>query len=287
MTEKSIFNPFELHLSRGTVSFHHPVVMGILNATPDSFFDGGRYTSDDLILQRAETLALEGADIIDIGVVSSRPGAQLLAPEVEAPRLAHVVSLVRSRLPQAIISVDTCYSLPAKAAVQAGADIVNDISGGQFDSLMFPTVASLHVPYILMHTVGTPDHMQDQPHYLDVTREVGDYFQQRLAQLDVLGVRDVIIDPGFGFAKTLDHNYQLFNGLAQLHRRFPHRPLLVALSRKSMIYRLLGTTPDDALPGTIALNALSLQAGAQLIRVHDVRPAVQSVRIWQHLQSNL
>lgn len=285
MTRKTIFSPFQLHLPGRVVSYRRPVVMGILNATPDSFFDGGRYTTEQQILDRAATILSEGADIIDIGVVSSRPGAQLLAPEVEAPKLAAIVSLVRSHFPEAVISVDTCYSLPARCAVEAGADIINDISGGQFDSHMFSVVAHLGVPYILMHTVGTPDHMQDQPHYDDITRQVGDYFEYRLSQLTRLGVRDVIIDPGFGFAKTLDHNYQLFNGLSTLRERFPDRPLLVALSRKSMIYRLVGATPDDSLPATLALDMLSFEAGAQLIRVHDVKQALQTIQVWDKLQS--
>lgn len=258
--------------------------MGILNATPDSFYDGGRYLGAAAIESRARQIVEEGADIIDIGVVSSRPGALLLSPEEEAQRLVPVVEQVRQLYPEALISVDTCFSLPARMAVQAGADIINDISGGQFDEAMFDTVAQLQVPYILMHTQGTPDHMQDNPHYEDILQEVALYFSERVNKLHRLGVCDIILDPGFGFAKTLDDNYRLFNRLPQLQQLFPQLPLLVALSRKSMMYRLLDTTPQEVLPATLALDILAINQGAQLIRVHDVKEAVQSVNVWMKLQ---
>ena len=267
------------------LSFDRPVVMWILNSTSDSFYDGGRYTDAEAIERRARQIFDEGADIIDIGVVSTRPGALLLSPEEESTRLVSVVKRVRGLFPDVIISVDTCFSLPARKAIEAGADIVNDISGGQFDEAMFPTVAELQVPYILMHTQGTPDHMQDNPHYDDILQEVAQYFSQRVSQLHLLGVRDIILDPGFGFGKTLDDNYRLFNRLPQLKQLFPHLPLLVALSRKSMMYRLLGTTPDEVLPSTLALDMLAVDRGAQLIRVHDVKEAVQTMRVWSHLQN--
>lgn len=257
--------------------------MGILNATADSFYDGGRYTDEETIVRRAQQIVAEGADIIDIGVVSSRPGAQLLAPEEEAARLAPIVALVRKHLPDAIISVDTCFSLPARKAVEAGADIINDISGGQFDDKMFPTVAQLGVPYILMHTIGTPDHMQDNPHYDDILKEVAFYFSSKLEQLYRLGAKDVILDPGFGFAKTLDDNYDLFRQLPELIKLFPDNPMLVAVSRKSMIYKLMGTTPDEAMPGTLTLGVMALEYGAQMLRVHDVKETVQSIKIYQKL----
>lgn len=257
--------------------------MGILNATADSFYDGGRYTDEETIVRRAQQIVAEGADIIDIGVVSSRPGAQLLAPEEEAARLAPIVALVRKHLPDAIISVDTCFSLPARKAVEAGADIINDISGGQFDNKMFPTVAQLGAPYILMHTIGTPDHMQDNPHYDDILKEVAFYFSSKLEQLYRLGAKDVILDPGFGFAKTLDDNYDLFRQLPELIKLFPDNPMLVAVSRKSMIYKLMGTTPDEAMPGTLTLGVMALEYGAQMLRVHDVKETVQSIKIYQKL----
>ena len=242
MNKDTKFSTFTICCGKKILSFDRPVVMGILNSTSDSFYDGGRYTDAEAIERRARQIFDEGADIIDIGVVSTRPGALLLSPEEESTRLVSVVKRVRGLFPDVIISVDTCFSLPARKAIEAGADIVNDISGGQFDEAMFPTVAELQVPYILMHTQGTPDHMQDNPHYDDILQEVAQYFSQRVSQLHLLGVRDIILDPGFGFGKTLDDNYRLFNRLPQLKQLFPHLPLLVALSRKSMMYRLLGTS---------------------------------------------
>lgn len=284
MYKDTTFSAFTICCRKKNYSFTRPVVMGILNATPDSFYDGGRYLGAAAIESRARQIVEEGADIIDIGVVSSRPGALLLSPEEEAQRLVPVVEQVRQLYPEALISVDTCFSLPARMAVQAGADIINDISGGQFDEAMFDTVAQLQVPYILMHTQGTPDHMQDNPHYEDILQEVALYFSERVNKLHRLGVCDIILDPGFGFAKTLDDNYRLFNRLPQLQQLFPQLPLLVALSRKSMMYRLLDTTPQEVLPATLALDILAINQGAQLIRVHDVKEAVQSVNVWMKLQ---
>ena len=283
MYKDTTFLSFSITCGEKIHSFSSPVVMGILNATPDSFFDGGRYTDEVSILRRADQIVDEGADIIDIGVVSSRPGAQLLSPEAEADRLAPVVRLVRSRYPQMLISVDTCFSLPARKAVEAGADIVNDISGGQFDPEMFATVADLRVPYILMHTQGTPDHMQDNPHYDNILQEVCYYLSERLETLYRLGVNDVVIDPGFGFGKTLDDNYRLFRQLLELRMLFPRTPLLVGVSRKSMIYKLLNTTPDQVLAGTVALQMQALDFGAQILRVHDVKETVQTIQIYNKI----
>lgn len=281
MRKDTTFSEFSIKMH----TFHQPAVMGILNATPDSFYDGGRYQDEETIISRARQIVEEGADIIDIGVVSSRPGAILLPPDEEAARLIPVVKMVRREFPDMLISVDTCFSLPAARAIEAGADIINDISGGQFDQEMFPTMASLKVPYILMHTQGTPDHMQDNPHYDDILQDVAYYFSQKLDQLYRLGLNDVILDPGFGFAKSLDDNYDLFRLLPELIQLFPHEPMLVAISRKSMIYRLLNITPQDALPGTIALNIAALQAGAKLLRVHDVKETVQAIRVMEKLNS--
>lgn len=253
--------------------------MGILNVTSDSFFDGGRYGDEKSVLDRVGQMLSEGADIIDIGAVSTRPGGQLLPPDEEAARLVPVVSCVRNRYPDALISVDTCYSVPASAAVEAGADIVNDISGGQFDEAMFPTIARLQVPYVLTHTRGTPDRMLDNVLYDSLFQEVCLYFSERLEQLCRLGVSDVVIDPGFGFAKGLDDNYGLFAQMGELRQLFPRNPLLVGVSRKSMIYKLLETDPQGALAGTVALNAQALALGAQILRVHDVRETVQTVKI--------
>ena len=252
--------------------------MGILNITPDSFYDGGRYTTADAMLAQAHKLIAEGADIIDLGASSSRPGAELLDPEVEAQRLEDAIRLIRKEIPQAILSIDTCYSLPARRSIEAGADIINDISGGQFDEKMFATVADLQVPYILMHTRGLPGQMQQLTGYDDIVDDLTKYFSARLDTLYRLGVKDIWIDPGFGFAKSVDENYELLNHLDELTTLF-REPLLTALSRKSMIYKRLGTTPDQALEGTIALDAIALAKGSRLLRVHDPKPARETIKL--------
>lgn len=287
MSENYSFSPFTIRFGGRLVRFDRPAVMGILNVTPDSFYDGGRHLDPSQWVSHARRMLDEGADIIDIGVVSTRPGAQLLSPEAETERLVPVVEAVRSGCPSALISVDTCYALPASKAVAAGADMINDISGGAFDESMFPTVAALQVPYVLMHNLATPDHMQDNPHYDDILQSVVSFFSERLDRLHRLGVADVVIDPGFGFSKTLDHNYQLFAELGNLRRLFPTTPLLVAISRKSMIYKLLDTNPDGALTGTTALHAAALLAGAQMLRVHDVKEARQTIAVIGRLTNEL
>ena len=284
-TEKALFHSFTICCGGRILEFERPAVMGILNVTPDSFYDGGRHQTASEYLDRAGEIVSEGADIIDIGAVSTRPGAKLLAPSDEALILKRVVGDVRREFPQAVISVDTCFSLPARTAVEAGADIVNDISGGEFDVQMFPVVAELGVPYVLMHNKATPDRMQDNPQYDNILEEVTLFLSKRVDTLRRLGVRDIIIDPGFGFAKTLEHNYQLFARLPELKSLFPNEPLLVAVSRKSMIYKLLGTTPDEALTGTVALHAAALLSGAQLLRVHDVREARETISVIEKLSS--
>ncbi len=285
MIENFSFEPFTIRCGGRLLHYDRPAVMGILNATPDSFYDGGRYMAEDQIVARAEQMVAEGADIIDIGVVSSRPGAVLLSPDDEARRLAAAVAAVRRRLPEAVLSVDTCFALPARAAVEAGADIVNDIGGGTFDGAMFDTVAALGVPYVLMHNpFGSPSeptglHSIPDDAPADPTPQAIKDLSTLVASLREKGVADVIIDPGFGFSKTLGQNYRLLARLGELRSLFPTCPLLVALSRKSMIFRLLGTTPDDALAGTVALNAAALMQGAQLLRVHDVRQARQTISV--------
>lgn len=278
MTKRQEFEPFSITVRGRLVTFRRPAVMGILNITPDSFYDGGRYGDAAAMLAQARRLLAEGADIIDVGAASSRPGAELPPPEVEAQRLREAVSLIRSELPEAIVSVDTCYSLPARTAVEAGADIVNDISGGQFDEAMFQTVAELQVPYILMHNRGLPGVMQQMTGYDDIVGDLTRYFSERLDTLYRLGVKDVWIDPGFGFAKSVEENYELLHRLDELTALF-REPLLTALSRKSMIYKRLGTTPDEALMGTVALDAIALEKGSRLLRVHDPRPAAETIRL--------
>ena len=275
------FHSFTLCCRGRLVTFDRPAVLGILNVTTDSFYDGGRYTTPEAIVAQARSLLSQGADIIDIGVVSSRPGAQFLSPEAEADKLAPVVTLLRKELPEeTLLSVDTCFSLPAAKAVEAGADIVNDISGGQFDPQMFPTVAALQVPYILMHTRGTPDTMQfpENTSYDNIIADLALYFSEKLDSLLRLGVKDIILDPGFGFAKTVEQNYELLDRLDELIALFPERPMLVALSNKSMISKRLGAfqSTTDGLPpteyGTLALNAIALDRGARLLRVHTPYP---------------
>lgn len=276
------FSPFTAHLPGRDVTFNRPVIMGILNSTPDSFFDGGKYVTPDAVLQRARQLLADGADIIDLGVVSSRPGAELLAPEEEAARLAPLVSMLRSHLPEAIISVDTCFSLPAAKAVEAGADIINDISGGQFDDNMFPTVARLGVPYILMHTCGTPNEMQQHTQYADIVEDLKTYFSDKIAALQQLGVRDIWIDPGFGFAKTVEQNHQLLHRLDELVAAFPQFPLLTALSNKSMITKIIGKETTDSELGTLALNSVALEKGSSLLRVHSPHPSRLAIELLNH-----
>lgn len=272
------FTPFSITIHGKLVTFERPAVMGILNITPDSFYDGGRHTTPDAFLAHARQLLADGADIIDIGASSSRPGAQLIPPDEEARRLVEAVTLIRKEHPDAILSVDTCYSLPASKAIEAGADIINDISGGMFDDQMFTTVADLQVPYILMHNRALPSEMQQHTGYDDIVDDLTKYFSSKLDTLYRLGVKDIWIDPGFGFAKSVEENYELLHRLDELTTLF-REPLLTALSRKSMIYKPLGITPDEALDGTIALDAVALEKGSRLLRVHDPKPALQSIRL--------
>ena len=270
--------PFSI-VSRGRLhAFRRPAVAGILNVTPDSFYDGGRYSTADAIVQRAQEIVAEGADMIDIGAASSRPGAVLPPPEEEAARLAEAVRLVRGALPEALISVDTCYALPARKAVEAGADMVNDIGGGEVDPQMFATVAELQVPYILMH--GGKEHLAGAKRMADgdPVDEVVRFFSSRLDALYRMGVKDVWLDPGFGFAKDTEQNFALLDRLDELTELF-REPLYIGLSRKRMIYNTLGTTADEAFNGTVALDALALDRGAAALRVHDVRPAVETVSL--------
>ena len=271
---KQTIRPFSIVARGRLVEFRRPAVMGILNVTDDSFYDGGRYRSEEAIVRRAQAIVAEGADIIDIGAASSRPGAVLPPREVEAERLALAVRLVRTELPEALISVDTRYSAPARAAIEAGADMVNDICGGEADEQMFGVVAELQVPYILMHggkehLAGIKEMSDDDP--VDTLTKFFDVLYR-------LGVKDVWLDPGLGFAKSMEQNFELLDRLDELTTLF-REPVLVGLSRKRMIYTTLGTTPAEALNGTVALDTIALDRGAAAIRVHDVRPAVETVKL--------
>lgn len=281
------FSSFELTVRGGVRRFDRPAVMGILNITPDSFYDGGRYTTPETILSHARQLLVDGADIIDIGAVSSRPGAQLLPPEEERAHLVPVIELLRKELPTGtLLSVDTCFSLPALAAYEAGADIVNDISGGQLDGQMIPTIDTYHIPYILMHMRGTPATMQSPANttYDDLVADLAQYFHDRLSLFRHPDQCDIFLDPGFGFAKTLEQNHQLLHRLPELMAHFPHHPFLVALSNKSMITsRLSPREPANGVPdsewGTVVLNTVALQSGASILRVHSPRPTRIAIQL--------
>lgn len=261
----------------------NPLVMGILNVTPDSFFAPSRKQTLAEIEQRADEIVAQGAEIIDLGAYSSRPGAEDISPEEEIARLRPALRLIRDKYPRTLLSVDTFRSRVAQACVEEwGADIINDISAGELDPGMFPTVARLKVPYILMHMQGTPRTMQEAPHYNNVVQEVIAHLAQKIQTLQALGVGDIIVDPGFGFGKTLEHNYQLLDGLQEFS--ILRRPLLVGVSRKSMICRLLDISPAAALNGTTALHAIALTKGASILRAHDVREAVETVRIYRKMK---
>ena len=278
------FSPFSITVHGQLIEYKKPVVMGILNVTPDSFYDGGRHSDPEGMLAHARWLLDEGADIIDVGAVSTRPGALLLPPDEEARRLSEAVRLLRTELPDAVISVDTCYALPARAAIEAGADIVNDIGGGRLDKEMYHTISDLQVPYILMHSRGVPSDMQQQTDYEDIVDDLAKFFSARINELYTLGIKDLWLDPGFGFAKTVAENHELLERLDELTSLF-REPILVGLSRKSMIYKPLGITPDEALSGTIALDAIALDRGARILRVHDPRPALETIKLLYTIES--
>ncbi|MGZ4001151.1 MAG: dihydropteroate synthase [Mucilaginibacter sp.] len=261
-----------------------PKVMGIINITPDSFYADSRKPGVTDALQQAEKMLSEGADFLDIGAYSSRPGADDVSEHDELFRLLPVVEAITENFPDAVISVDTFRSQVAEVAIKAGAHIINDISGGQLDEAMFATVARLQVPYILMHMKGTPQNMNQVAKYDDILIEVLDYFAQKTHELKQLGVHDVIIDPGFGFAKLQQHSYALMQRLQELN--ILELPILVGVSRKTMIYKLIGGTADTALNATTALNTIALMKGANILRVHDVKEAVEAIKIFTAAAGN-
>ncbi len=271
-------NPYSLNLGGQLTEISEPQVMGILNVTPDSFYAESRKQGDSEIRTQVKSMLADGADMIDVGAYSSRPGADDVSPREEMDRLARALDILREDHPDAIVSVDTFRSDVARQCVENyGVQIINDISGGQLDPAMFETVAGLGVPYVLMHMKGTPQNMQQEPFYEHLIPEIMRYFAERTERLHLLGQSDIILDPGFGFAKTLDHNYQLMKHLNELH--VFGMPLLVGVSRKSMIYNLLGSTPQEAMNGTTVLNTLALAQGASILRVHDVKAAREAVKI--------
>ena len=264
---------------RGTLlSLATPVVMGILNVTPDSFYADSRKQNETAIHERIQAILSEGGQIIDIGGYSSRPDAAEVSPEEEMERLAFALKILNTRYPEAVVSVDTFRAGVARRCVEEyGVAIINDISGGELDAAMFSTVADLNVPYIMMHMRGTPQTMQQHTGYTDMMEEIMLYFAAKVRKLRLLGVNDIILDPGFGFSKTVDQNYLLMNRLQEFG--VFDLPLLVGISRKSMIYRFLGGTPDDSLNGNTVLNTLALMNGADILRVHDVKAAVEAVKL--------
>lgn len=256
-----------------------PMIMGILNLTPDSFHDGGAYDSPQAALDQAGRMISEGADFIDIGGMSTRPGAGTISSAEEMDRIGEVLESVRSEFPDTLISVDTVHAATAKAVAAAGADIINDISAGRMDPEMFDAVAASGLPYVLMHMQGEPANMQQHPHYFNVLTEVVDFLQDRINALRSMGVADIIIDPGFGFGKKIEHNYLLLKHLDYF--KILECPILAGVSRKSMVTRLLEVDAADAQNGTTALHMLALQNGADILRVHDVREAAEAIRIFQ------
>ncbi|MBE8713404.1 dihydropteroate synthase [Sphingobacterium hungaricum] len=257
------------------ISFELPKIMAILNLTPDSFYDGGKYNSIEHAVAKAEELLNQGADIIDIGAFSSRPGAKLISAQEEMDRALPIIEEIVLRFPQALLSIDTFRSEVAETAIKAGVQIINDVSGGTIDENMFDTVAKLQVPYVLMHMRGLPETMQNETSYDDIVTDVATYFGEKISKLRSLGVKDIVLDPGFGFAKTQEQNYELLHRVDELH--YFGLPILGGISRKSMIHKKLNIQPDESLIGTTVLNTLLLLKGVQILRVHDMKEAKQIV----------
>lgn len=257
-----------------------PLVMGIMNLTPDSFYRESRFTADDL-LKNVETMLADGADIIDIGAQSTRPGSTLLTAEEELQRLDPVIYLLNKHFPEAVFSIDTFYSRVARQCINAGFSIINDISGGESDKQMIPTAAALHVPYICMHMRGTPQIMTELNDYDNVTKAVLDYFIIKTEECHIAGIKDIIIDPGFGFSKNITQNFELLKNMDSL--QMLGKPVLAGLSRKSAIYKTLGITAEESLNGTTVMNTIALMKGAGILRVHDVKQAKECVRLFSKL----
>ncbi len=264
-------------MNNNKIDFTKPQVMGILNLTPDSFYDGNRYDTEKKILQRVEQILTEGGKIIDIGAFSSRPGADFVSYDEERRRLMPHLKKIVKFFPQAVISIDTYRHQIAQEAVETGAHIINDISAGNLDPLMFKTIAQLQVPYIMMHMKGTPKNMQNKAVYDDVTSEIKEFFKHKIVQLNNMGITQIIIDPGFGFGKTVAQNYSLLKHLKEF--AIFDKPVLVGISRKSMLYKLLHKTPAEVLHATSAAHTIALLNGAKILRVHDVAEATDTIKI--------
>ncbi|MFL9483310.1 dihydropteroate synthase [Chitinophagaceae bacterium LWZ2-11] len=268
---------FTLNCRGRLLTIDRPVVMGIINITPDSFYENSRKPTIDDVLRQTEKMLEEGASIIDIGGQSTRPGSEHLTAEEEIARVAPAITKIMKHFPEAFISIDTYYASVVKASADAGACIANDISGGLLDDNMLPAIASLRMPFVCMHMIGNPQNMQQHAHYENVTKDVLDFFIKRIENCRQAGINDVIIDPGFGFSKTIAHNFRLLKDLSIF--KMLEKPLLVGLSRKSTVYKTLGTTPENALNGTTVLNTIGLLNGAHILRVHDVKEAVEVIKL--------
>ncbi|MGK2864211.1 MAG: dihydropteroate synthase [Chitinophagaceae bacterium] len=268
---------FTLNCNGRLLVIDKPLIMGIINITPDSFYKASRQRSVDAILNRAEKMIRDGAAILDLGGQSTRPGSSIVHADEELKRVLPGIEAINKNFPEIFISVDTYYAAVALEAVKAGAALINDVSAGKMDKNMIPVVASLHVPYVLMHMQGKPQDMQQSPNYQDVTKEVLDFFITGIGELQRSGIRDIIIDPGFGFGKTIAHNFELLRNLPVF--KITQKPLLLGISRKSTIYKTLNTTADDALNGTTVLNTIGLLNGASIIRVHDVKEAKEAIKL--------
>ena len=270
---------YTLNCKGRLVILDEPVVMGIINATPDSFFAGSRMKKEDDLLQRADKMIREGAMILDLGGQSTRPGSRLVDAAEELDRVLPAIELVHREFPGQLISVDTFYGSVAKAAVNAGATIINDVSAGMIDPDLLPYVAEARIPYVLMHMPGTPSDMQKNARYNDVTGEVFDFLNNRISELVRMGIKDIIVDPGFGFGKTAEHNFRLLRDLSYFTQL--DKPLLAGLSRKATVYNTLGGTAEEALNGTTVLNTLALANGASILRVHDVKEAMEAITLYK------
>jgi dihydropteroate synthase len=265
------------------IDLSSPKVMGILNITPNSFFDGGMYKNESEILSRVEKMMSEGASFIDIGAYSSKPSAAFVSEQEEMERIVPIVDLVLKHFPEAILSIDTFRAAVAKACIESGAAMINDISAGLLDHKMLETIAQYKVPYIMMHMRGTPQTMQTLTQYDAIVKEMLFYFSERVAAARALGINDLIVDPGFGFAKTLEQNFEVFQKLALFNSL--ELPILIGISRKSMIYKTLNTSAKEALNGTTVLNALALSKGAKILRVHDVKEAMECISLYHTINS--
>ena len=272
-----------INIKGNLLDISSPIIMGILNVTPDSFYDGGFYNSTNKVIDQVKKMVSDGASIIDIGGYSSRPGAEEISVDTELKRVLPVIKLIKKKYPKILISIDTFRSEVAKLSVECGADIINDISGGSLDSKMYKTIAKLNVPYIIMHMKGDPGNMMEKTNYKDIFGELNKYFNEKISLAESFGIKNIIIDPGFGFSKTKKQNFDILNNLNLFNQH--NRPILVGISRKSMIYKTLNTTPDNSLNGSTVLHTVSLLKGAKIIRTHDVKQANECIRLVSELNS--